>query len=210
MMRMKGFLVGTVLCVAAASASATSVTFNFNGLGSGTTGSSSLVVTSGAYSMEVSARDTSDAVREIYLFPDAGLGITGGTGNNTVGTGEVLDFDLSPFTGDLGLAMVLDVTAGTQTFDLLVDGVFANTFTLTGGPGGVSPPDQNMVDFSPYAVGGSVYSIVAGDGPGITVRSLEVVFAQQVPEPATLLLAMAGLAALTLARRRAVAVRSSR
>jgi hypothetical protein len=187
------------LCLFQGTAGATVLDFDFRGAGTGSAGPS-LTFTQGGVTLEVTASDTSGAVRDLWRFDQAGLGVTEGTGANTAGTGESLTFDLSPLEVSLGIALVLDVTSGTQTFDLLVDGVFQSTFSLTGGPGGTNPPDINAVDLSPFAVGGSSFQIVAGEGPGLTVAALEVL-THQVPAPAPLLLVCTGVAAFGVSRR---------
>jgi hypothetical protein len=147
----------------------------------------------GGQSVTLTAEAAGGATTNVFLTTFAS-GVEGGA-TAGIDVGESLIFDFSPEPVDLLTSIVVDVTAPESVFAdflLIADGVNVGVFNVQAG--------VSTIDFG-TGVAGDVFTFQGLQGDSFFVRAVTV-NNMPVSEPGTLVLAMLGLAAVGLARRR--------
>ncbi len=185
------WLCAAVLAVVLSSHSASAATFTF--LNNGADNLASLSFSDDGIDLVVSGSGAS------VSQAGNGLGVTGGTGQNRIGSGESLMFDFDPAVALLS-SLIFERGSGTDTVELLdANNILLDTFLISG-------PGNSFQTLSNLNFSGSKFTIRnGGGGNGFRVAGITV---SAVPLPAALPLFGGGLALMGLIgwrRKRAVA-----
>lgn len=194
-------------------ASATSITYDFSGnssgLGTGNLGVSSATVSSGGLDVTIEALDEFGAAGEIARNEMNGLGVVGepGTGQETnqVGAdnngGEALVFDFAPNSVTIIETVVFELGREAGSLNVLADNVFLETISWTESTGGGNTGNSDVAYTFTAPIGARTaqsftFQAVADS---FRVKSLTV---QRIPEPASQLLGLFAIAAITIGRNK--------